>query len=369
MAPTLPPPPPASRRAGIPSLPTVPGSVPAEGRGGIPVSQPDGGVHAPAAPGGLVLPTRPVAPGHVAPVEVVREPDRVVDEAPVATPVFPSSRESKSAGNRKAKLGESSQGTKKRKSSGWRMTERDKVMIEFLARYKVATYDQIAAYLQMDVSNVRHRIVHLEGADLIKVFRGGSRVNLVGATANGMRLLGLSLPVYDPSHSTVRHTLALTDLGIFYEGEGQTVVTEREIRAAWQHGEKSARIERAAEWQSAPVTFGLSDPNHGLYVVPPPFGKKTGLRIPDMVLAAELGQGGAPGSIAVEMELSPKEAWRYKEIVSSYWSRGRDQFRAVLYVTPYRDVMTAVTKAIQEAGADSFMGVRQYTPPTDLSWQ
>lgn len=257
---------------------------------------------------------------------------------------------------------------KKRKTPNLRLTERDRKLIEFLTRYKIATYGQAAAYLKIDPSNLRHRIIKLKTADLIKVHSGFTRYNLLGASAAGIRLLNITLPVFTPSLGTLSHTLALTDLGIFFENEGQTVVTEREIRAAWQHGEKSTRIDLAAEWQSAPVTFGHSDPNHGLFVIPPPLGKTTGLRIPDMVLVAELGPDGAPRSIAVEMELTTKEGWRYKEIVSSYMTRGRNQFAGVIYYTPYRDVSTAVGKAIREGGAGSFMTVREYTPPTNVLW-
>jgi hypothetical protein len=257
---------------------------------------------------------------------------------------------------------------KKRKTPKLRLTERDRKLIEFLTRYKLATYGQAATHLQMDQSNLRHRIVKLDEADLIKIHSGFTRFNLLGASAAGIRALNMTLPVFTPSLGTLSHTLALTDLGIFFENEGQTVVTEREIRAAWQHGEKSVRIDLAAEWQSAPVTFGHSDPNHGLFVVPPPLGKTTGLRIPDMVLVSELGPNGSPRSIAVEMELTTKEAWRYKEIVSSYMTRGRNQFAGVIYYTPYRDVSTAVGKAIREGGASSFMAVREYTPTTAVLW-
>jgi DNA-binding Lrp family transcriptional regulator len=256
----------------------------------------------------------------------------------------------------------------KRRSSGFRVTDRDKTLIRFLARYRTATYSQVATYLGITESSLRHRIPTLERADLIAVYRGGTDRNLLGATANGLRVVGLDLPVYDPSYAGIVHTLALTDLGIYMEKAGETVLTEREIRAAKERGEISERIRLADEWQSAPVTYGDSDAHRGLFVVPPPFGKTTGMRIPDMVLARPLAPDGSSRSVGIEMELALKEKGRYDEIIASYHQRGRQQFGGILYYTPYADVSSAVTRAIERAGAGDFIGVRHYQPTTQFGF-
>lgn len=243
-------------------------------------------------------------------------------------------------------------------------------MLVFLARYKAATYTQLAQLFNTDSSNIRHRMADLEKKKLVAIYRGGIRKNILTATVTGMRLVGWQMPPYTPKHASIAHTLALTDLGVIYESQGHTVVTEREIRAAWVEGQTTDRTGLADEWADAAVTYAAraTHADAAKFVIPPAAGKDKGHRIPDMVLVSDNPAASGPSAIAIEMELSVKDSWRYKDIVDSYITRGRTQFANVLYLTPYRDVASAITSAIKSKHAEAFITVKHFDPPTDLGW-
>lgn len=260
---------------------------------------------------------------------------------------------------------------KRGRPPGVTLTDRDRVLIEFLARYKYATYQQAADYLGMSNDALRQRVRKLERIQVIAIHRGATAINLLTATAAGMAAVGLELPISAPQWNSMRHTLGLVDLGVFFEQAGEVVVTEREIHAAWAKGQLTRRMMQAAEWTTAPIQFGESNPQMGMFVVPPdPSSNGTsGFRIPDLVLVRPPAESGQPMSVAVELELSLKDNWRMRNIIGSYSSRGRTRFGGVIYYTPYSDIASLVTRVAADRNARDFVAVRQFTPSIGLTYE
>lgn len=251
------------------------------------------------------------------------------------------------------------------------VSERDLVIFRFLSRYRYATHAQIAQYVGTSHDSIRHRIPTLERAGLVTVHRTLTRLRLVAATQAAHTLAGITLPPAIPKFATLVHTLGLVDLGIFFEQAGEIVVTEREIRAAWAHGQVTEQMTVAARTAALTATtseFGTADPRSGLYVVPPPPGMtgNRGIHIPDLVLARPPATDHTAQSVAIELELTPKDRFRLKKTLTDYHQRGRGHLGGVIYYTPLREIHTRVVSIAHDIGAVDYITARRFTPTSDV---
>lgn len=307
------------------SIPTVrPGSG-ARGGAGLPTRPP--GVApmpsplGPAPPaargpaGGGVLPARP--PG--------------VPPVPVGEPVDAGEWSTRPSRGRRAAGG-----------GGVMLTGRDVAILRFLTRYRYATYPQIAAAFGVGYSALRHRLPRLarEGL-LVRRGIGKSGYGVWLPTDAGVRVGGLDLPTPTLSWATVAHTLGLVDIGIRFEALGETVVTEREIRAADTR-------ERPGEGDGPRYLVPLGGPG-GVY-----------RHVPDLVLARPPAADGAAQSVAVELELVHKPAAQWRKILRGY--REAPHLGGVVYFVASRKIAVGIDRAAREVGAEQVVAVRRFTP-------
>jgi Transcriptional regulators len=116
---------------------------------------------------------------------------------------------------------------------GVRLTGRDYQLLAFLGRYKVATVTQIARYFKTSESAMRNRLPRLERAGLLGwAYTGQAKPKAWTVTETGLKVASVALSAPHIKWGTLRHTFGLVDLGITFEHADETVVTEREIRAA-----------------------------------------------------------------------------------------------------------------------------------------
>lgn len=236
----------------------------------------------------------------------------------------------------------------------------DKTVLRFLGRYRIATYEHIADVVGVSEDTIRHRIGRMAKKDLITIHAGAMKRNMVTATAHGLREVGYPWPPYAYSLGGLRHALAATDLGRFFETHGEPVLTEREIRGAWRHGQLTDSLD-PADLAAFPDRHA-GDPHGGNYVLTPAGAGSDSAVIPDLVINRPPSEGGAPGAIAVELELSAKDTTRYRSLFRTYATEGRAKFAAVMYYTDNRDVAAAVKKAAQDTGTSGYINVQWFTP-------
>ncbi|WP_223148587.1 hypothetical protein [Aeromicrobium ginsengisoli] len=175
----------------------------------------------------------------------------------------------------------------------------------------------------------------------------------LGADASG---LNLQAPK-SISPSTIRHDLGLVDLGIRFEATGETVITEREIRAADTRNSVSDRM--AAARQSS---------GHGpgpVYAVATgaAIGKRRRtLHIPDMVLLRDPIEG-APQSIAVELELQHKTPMRVRATLFAY--KNATNIGAVVFYTDKVAVRNLINQAAIDTGTTNIVTIRKWMPAAE----
>lgn len=247
----------------------------------------------------------------------------------------------------------------RRPGSGLRITDRDLELLRFLARYQYATYPQIAAYLDTTTNALRQRFPRLRAAGLIEWDNAGvTAAGVWRPTRLGIKLSGLDLPVPGLSWGTAAHTLGLVDIGIRFERAGETVVTEREIRAADQRGRQPSDRMRAARSFHNPQSGGLE-----AEVMPEPlYMVRSGKywHAPDMVLVRPPAAGGEPQSIAVELEMTHKEPARLRRILNAY--KHARNIGYVIYYTHRKDIRDAIQRAADGLGISHKLEVRRFVP-------
>lgn len=234
------------------------------------------------------------------------------------------------------------------------VTERDIAILQFLARYRMATYPQIASAFGISYHALRHRMPRLAREGLVvRRAIGKSTYSVWLPTDSGMRVANMDLSLPTLSWATVGHTLGLVDVGIRFEALGEIVVTEREIRAADTRDQPTERMREAGE-----IT-GFTQDAARLYVVDMGDGSRQYAHIPDMVLARPPENGGAR-SVAIELELNHKPAAQWKKILAAYLNA--PHIGQVIYFTHQSKVRSGVLAAAKEVGAEHMVRVRKFEP-------
>lgn len=240
------------------------------------------------------------------------------------------------------------------------VTDRDRMVLQFLARYKYATYAQLGAYLDWTPASMRRRMPRLAAVGALTFKSVGGPCKVWVPTQAGITLSGMDLTVPEASYATGKHSLALVDLGIRFEQGGEQVVTEREIRAADVRGNLTDRMiqARALIHPNATLeelTARVDGPP--LFSIPMGSGEKY-LHIPDMVLVRPPAPDGSPGSIAIELELTRKTRSLWKQIFAAY--AASPNIGLVVYYTHRRKLATALTATIKDMDLDDMIKVKKY---------
>lgn len=248
-----------------------------------------------------------------------------------------------------------------RRQQGLVLTSRDILTLQFLARYKYATYPQLGAYLDMAPDALRRRLPRLAAEGVLAFKSVGKTSKVWVPTKTGITLSGLDLTVPETSLGTANHSLALVDLGIWFEQGGERVVTEREIRAADVRGKLTERMIEARSLIYPDIAL---DELAARVDGPPLFSALIGsgeayMHIPDMVIVRPPAEDGSPGSIAIELELRRKARSAWKRVFAAYASS--PNVGLVVYYTHRRDLATALTSTIKDMGLDYMIKVKKYT--------
>ena len=308
--------------------------------------------------------------------------------------------------------GRGGRGPRQRGREGVRVTQRDVELLRMLARYRFATYSQIARWAGTGVQVWEKRIPRLYRAGLVFwEWAAASRPKLWLTSREGLMFAGMDMKVSKVSWGMLRHSLALVDLGIGFELDGEVVVSEREIRASVGRRMLAVRDgvgvgvsdrmgmaveEMALGWGLVAVEelgvsgfdqFGVLS-SRGVggagvsvfggasvgqlvrlgFTVPwvgesKRAGRHVG-KIPDMVLLRAPAEGEVSGNIAVEVELSRKPVGELRKTIEAYtaWPG----FSRVLYYCVDRGVAGTLANVVADVpGASEKVIVNLFTPSDD----
>lgn len=249
----------------------------------------------------------------------------------------------------------------RRPGPGMRVTPADVAVLQFLTRYRYATYAQIAGYVGREEATLRQRFRRLKRAGLVVGENSGVTAKTVWLpTPLGVRFSGLDLPTPTVSPATATHTLGLVDLGMRFEAAGETVVTEREIRAADTRERPTARMLAARRFYGDERAASGADNRSTRFVVHLGAGDGQYIHVPDMVLARPPLPDGAPQSVAIELELRRKPPTQWRKILRAY--RDSQAIGYTIYYTHRRDIRDGIQRAANELGMTDQIEVRKFTP-------
>lgn len=281
---------------------------------------------------------------------------------------------------------------------GFAITERDIIMMRFLARYRYAYVDQIARLVNAEIKDVKARLRKLEREGLLRseAITAGQDIFLIRKA--GLTIIDMDFPEIKKgsvSFITVAHTVGLVNLAVELEmatggknilGEedypqynrypmgirdfgskptliGEMTVTEREIRRGSRlfRGSKTTEDMRiiAREAFEDPSGPELLDGNEGLFVV---YGTgKDGEHVPDLVVARPRGENGEVRHIAIELELTPKNNSEWARILRWYRDHGF-MYDKIYYFTHKRTLAESLKRVAATVGMEDKVVVRKYIP-------
>jgi DNA-binding transcriptional ArsR family regulator len=288
-----------------------------------------------------------------------------------------------------------------------RLSDRDIIVIKFLARYRYAYTEQIARLLDTTPSSVSQRLRKLEQNGLLKKQHITDRQYLWMTSKAGNLVVDISFPEIKKgavSYATIAHTIGLANLGVELEreaggkdilgerdqdnedeepaknryklgiwgheagkGYGEMTVSEREIRQGqlrWRGGRSTLEMRELVDLAlAAPVNTEpqeLLEGNEGLFVVYGADGHE-GEHIPDLVVARERGPEGEARHIAIELELTEKQLYDWRRILRWYRNNGV-MYDKIYYFTHKRSIAYALRRADEEVGLGDRLVIRKYTP-------
>ncbi|WP_293787163.1 replication-relaxation family protein, partial [uncultured Aeromicrobium sp.] len=246
---------------------------------------------------------------------------------------------------------------KSSKARNTRMTERDVRILRFLTRYQVATYPQLAAMFDMRQEALRRRMPKLERLGLVKPIKKNTacRWTIWMATDEGAAVASLNLPAPKRlSPSTTMHSLGLTDLGIYFERRGETVVTEAEIRAADLRNAVASDRMLAARGQGHHIS---DQPIFAVSARDATSHKR--LHVPDLVLVRPVVDG-IPRSVAIELETQRKAPDRVRRRLKAFAAAAN--IGDVHYFTPHKQIRDEVDAAAIATGTSDIVKILRWQP-------
>jgi hypothetical protein len=285
---------------------------------------------------------------------------------------------------------------------GFHLTERDIIIMKFLARYRYAYTDQLARLVDTMPRAIITRMTTLEKRGFVRkqpiterqyLWMTRKAGNLIADIAFGEIKKGTV------SYATIAHTIGLANLGVELEREeggkdilgerqdpddeppksryklglwgnpegktyGEMTVTEREIRQGqmrWRGGRSTAEMRELVEFavMDTEEQQELLEGNEGLFVV---YGLGAdGEHIPDLVVARPRDENNKPMHIAIELELTGKPSPQWKRILRWYRDNGI-MYDKIVYFTHKRSIATALRRADDEVGLGDRLVIRKYLP-------
>jgi hypothetical protein len=214
---------------------------------------------------------------------------------------------------------------------------RDHEMVRLVGRHGVMQIEQVQRAMGAGRSVTYRRFGCCEAAGLVERLSIPGVGPILHATRDGIRYAGLPLPVAAVSAGTVEHTLRCASVAI-RAGEHyghDAILTEREILAA----------EGLEERPIASAQVGTF------------YGEPKMHRADLAVLREE-------GTIAIEVELTPKGAGRLGRIISGWVEAilGTGELAEVHYVCSPGQTLRAVERAVAKAGAEERIEIAELSP-------
>jgi hypothetical protein len=275
-------------------------------------------------------------------IPLVSEPtrDHLGPAYPLA-PAYPTKRKKKPESKKSHLIG------------GIRLTERDHLILGFLARYRCATVGQLARMFDTSEPALRMRLPRLERAGLVTwAWAAQTKPKLWLITSSGLATVGMHLSVPTIRWGQLRHTLGLVDLGISFESSGEVVLTEREIRAAATRYMPTDRLKSSINFDDDPDVIRRQ-------LIVPSAGRAMG-HIPDMVLVRQSFANGLSGNISIELELTRKNYTEWKNILTAY--KNSTVFHEVYYFVVSSEIKRGLNSVIKSVGAGDKIKVLQFKP-------
>jgi hypothetical protein len=159
-------------------------------------------------------------------------------------------------------------------------TDRDKIIITFIARHKFATVKQVSQYMDMGIKAAYRRLRKLSENCYLqykRIFLGKPGVYL--ATRKGIDAAGCEVGQSNIAMATYSHDIQTTEMALKFYEQGYKVITEKEILS-----ETKKEIGQTGRQE----------------------------RVPDIVIS----KNGK--KTAIELEIAPKSPARLRAIINHY---------------------------------------------------
>lgn len=231
---------------------------------------------------------------------------------------------------------------------GFRLTPRDREMVRWIGRLRMATAAQVAKRFELGraVSYARlNGLVRLGLLEHARIFHAAPGVYL--ATRAGLALVDLALPPSRVDLRTYDHDLELSTLVAELEREFgvERIVTEREMRAA------DTPIGRAPV-ERPRFAVGLAGAHGQLQLTPVGHPR---LHFPDCTVSV-LGPESDARMLAVELERTAKGRARLRRILSGYVAARH--IAAVRYYAQSARVRDLIESEVASLKARAFVEIR-----------
>jgi hypothetical protein len=214
---------------------------------------------------------------------------------------------------------------------------RDQELVRLIGRHGVMRIEQVQRAMGAGRSVTYRRFGYCEAAGLVERLSIPGIGSVLRASRDGIRYAGLPLPVAAVSAGTVEHTLRCASVAIS-AGEHyghEAILTEREILAAEGFEERPIA--------SAQVGTFYGEPK---------------MHRADLAVLRE------EGTIAIEVELTPKGAGRLGRIISGWVEAilGTGELAEVHYVCSPGQTRRAVERAVAKTQAQDFIAIIEAVP-------
>ncbi len=230
------------------------------------------------------------------------------------------------------------------------LTERDALLLEFLAEHRFARPSHAARLLEVGARTATARLNRLEQAGYLTRDRPyGGQPDHYQITRHGLAAIGSELRPPRPDLSAYQHDLGLAWLWLAARGGAfgplNELISERRLRS------HDARA-RTRESPAAPVErLGVRIPGTGLRG-----GER--LHYPDLLLRTVSGH-----RVAVELELSDKSRKGLDKVIGAY--AGDRRIDAVLYLVDDERIFRKVQASARKFGLENLVHVQRvrFTEP------
>lgn len=215
--------------------------------------------------------------------------------------------------------------------------ERDRQLVCFIGRHGLVAMGHVMDALGVGRTAAYRRVAACVQCGLIErleVVR--TEAGLLRATRDGLRYAGLGLPRATVSPGAVDHLLRRATVGRQLERQcgAERVLTERELRFAEQVAGKKIASAEVGEYRGGPR-----------------------LHRPDLVAVAEIG------TIAVEVELTPKSPARLQSILRGWkWEVMAKKLAEVRYLCAPGEARRAVERAVAKINAENHIVIAEAPP-------